>query len=158
MYLGYASSIWNWYSSCIPSLLIVAYFFIVSVSPTARPTYRKIVRYNKIKIWKANFGYRLTWSQKIMISPFLIGLTCYEIVALAKFEKNTSFAQHFLILGSLTPSAHYMWLRTVERSEFCSLNPTSPSSKKSYIGKPLRVTERRGYNVPVNTAISFFLD
>ena len=53
MYLGYASSISNWYSSCIPSLLIVAYFFIVSVSPTARPTYRKIVRYNKIKICKS---------------------------------------------------------------------------------------------------------
>ena len=93
-----------------------------------------------------------------MISPVLIGLTCYEIVALAKFEKNTSFAQHFLILGPPTPSAHNMWLRTVERSEICSLNPTSPSSKKSYIGEPLRVTERRGYNVPVNTVISFFLD
>ena len=43
---------------------------------------------NKIKICKSNIGYRLTWSQKIMISPFLIGLTCYEIVALAKLKKK----------------------------------------------------------------------
>ena len=74
------------------------------------------------------------------------------------WKKKTSFAQPFLILGPLTPSAHYMWLRTAERSEFCLLNPTSAPSKKSYIGEPLRVTERRGYNVPVNTAISLFLD
>ena len=55
------------------------------------------------------------------------------------------------------PTAHYMWLRTVERSEICSVNLTSPSSKTNYIGEPLMVTERRGYNVPVNAAISFFL-
>ena len=159
MYLGYASSISNWYSSCIPSLLIVAYFFIVSVSPTARPTYRKIVRYIKIKICRSKLPISsnlVTKNNDFSVSDWLNLL--WNSSTSQIWKQNTSFAQHFLILGPPTPSAHNMWLRTVERSEFCSLNPTSPSSKKSYIGDPLRVTERRGYSVPVNMAISFFLD
>ena len=158
MYLGYASSIWNWYSSCIPSLLIVAYFFIVSVSPTARPTYRKIVRYNKIKICKSKLRISsdsVTKNNDFSVSDCLNLLWNSSTSQIKK--KKTSCAQHFLILGPLIPTVHYMWLRTVERSEFCSVNLTSPSSKTSYIGEPLRVTERRGYNVPVNAAISFFL-
>ena len=159
MYLGYASSISNWYSSCIPSLLIVAYFFIVSVSPTARPTYRKIVRYIKIKICRSKVPISsnlVTKNNDFSVSDWLNLL--WNSSTSQIWKQNTSFAQHFSILGPPTPSAHNMWLRTVERSEFCSLNPTSPSSKKSYIGDPLRVTERRGYSVPVNMAISFFLD
>ena len=158
MYLGYASSISNWYSSCIPSLLIVAYFFIVSVSPTARPTYRKIVRYNKIKICKSKLRISsdsVTKNNDFSVSDWLNLL--WNSSTSQIWKKKTSCAQHFLILEPLIPTAHYMWLRTVERSEFCSVNLTSPSSKTSYIGEPLRVTERRGYNVPVNAAISFFL-
>ena len=154
MYLGYASSISNWYSSCIPSLLIVAYFFIASVSPTARPTYRKIVRYNKIKICKSKLRISsdsVTKKNDFSVSDWLNLL--WNSSTSQIWKKNTSCAQHFSILGPPTPSAHNMWLRTVERSELCSLNPTLPSSKKSYIAEPLRVTERRGYNVPVNTAM-----